>query len=247
MTHRWWRSISEGDMASLEIEKINVFYGQLHVIRDASFQVSRGELVCIFGSNGHGKSTLLKAICGLVKTRSGKMIYDGADITNHKVTEVVKKGIVYIPEDRNLFNGMTVLENLKLGAYLPKARPKEEENLRLIFNLFPRLQERKKQTVSTLSGGELRMLAVGRGLMTDADCLLIDEPSIGLSPLLKTEMYNVIKKIKEEKRPTIVLVEQDFKEAKWLADRVYLLKHGEFVFTGQREALDEETVRRAFL
>jgi branched-chain amino acid transport system ATP-binding protein len=234
-------------MMSLKVDNLNVFYGQIQVTRNISFDLSRGEIVCIFGSNGHGKSTLLKSICGLVKASSGKITYEGTDITNCKVHEVVKQGIVYIPEDRNLFNGMTVIENLKLGAYLPKARRKEEENLHSVFNLFPCLRERKQQVVSTLSGGELRMLAVGRGFMTDADCLLIDEPSIGLSPLVKTETYNAIQKIKEVRNCTILLVEQDVKEAKRLADRAFLLKHGEFVFGGPKEALDEETVRRAFL
>ncbi len=232
---------------SLQVDKINVYYGQMHIIRNLSFSVARGELVCIFGSNGHGKSTLLKAVCGLIKARSGTILYEGENIADERVWDIVKRGIVYIPEDRNLFSGMTVLENLTLGAYLPKARPGAEENLKMIFQLFPRLEERKKQIVSTLSGGELRMLAVGRGLMTGAGCLLIDEPSIGLSPLLKTEMYNVIKKIREQSRCTIVLVEQDVREAKWLADRIYLIKHGEFVFEGQKDALDEATIRKAFL
>jgi branched-chain amino acid transport system ATP-binding protein len=234
-------------MIALKVDKLNVSYGQLHVIRNVSFDVARGEIVTIFGSNGHGKSTLLKAICGLVKVSSGAITYEGTDITNYKIPEIVKIGVVYIPEDRNLFNGMTVIENLKLGAYLPKARLREEENLESVFTLFPRLKDRRRQIVSTLSGGELRMLAVGRGLMTDADCLLIDEPSIGLSPLLKIETYNVIQEIRDQRNCTIILVEQDVKEAKRLADRVFLLKHGEFVFEGPKEALDDETVRNAFL
>jgi branched-chain amino acid transport system ATP-binding protein len=232
---------------SLEITDINALYGQIHVVRSISFSVPKGELACIFGSNGHGKSTLLKAICGLVKVASGRIEYEDCDITNLKVNEIVKRGVVYIPEDRNLFNGMTVIENLKLGAYLPKARKKEVANLKTVMELFPRLGERKRQVVSTLSGGELRMLAVGRGLMTDANCLLIDEPSIGLSPILKTEMYDVIKRIKEQTKCTIVLVEQEVKEARKLADTVFLLKRGEFVFEGTRESLDDDTVRRAFL
>jgi len=247
VTLRWWKSIWEKATMSLQVETINVFYGQLHIIRNLSLSVAKGELVCIFGSNGHGKSTLLKAVCGLIKSQSGSVTFEGKNITNHRVWEIVKRGIVYIPEDRNLFSGMTVMENLMLGAYLSKARPKAEENLRTIFHLFPRLEERKKQIVSTLSGGELRMLAVGRGLMTGADCLLIDEPSIGLSPLLKTEMYNVIKRINERGQCTIVLVEQDVKEAKWLADRVYLLKHGEFVFEGRKDDLSEDLIKKAFL
>jgi branched-chain amino acid transport system ATP-binding protein len=232
---------------SLKVSNLDVFYGQIQIIRNVSLTVDKGQLVCIFGSNGHGKSTLLKSISGLVKPSSGTIVYDGIDLTKYKVHEVVKKGLVYIPEDRNLFTGMTVIENLRLGAYLPHARKKEAYNLQAVFSLFPRLAERKQQVVSTLSGGELRMLAVGRGLMTDADCLLIDEPSIGLSPLLKTETYHIIHKIKGERGCTIVLVEQEVKEAKKLADRVYLLKRGEFVFAGAKEELDEELLRKAFL
>jgi branched-chain amino acid transport system ATP-binding protein len=232
---------------SLEVKNLNVSYAQIQVIRNTSLRVEKSQLVCIFGSNGHGKSTLLKAISGLVKSSSGTILYENVEITNFKVHEVVKRGLVYIPEDRNLFTGMTVIENLKLGAYLPHARKKEGENLKAVFSLFPRLAERKQQIVSTLSGGELRMLAVGRGLMTDADCLLIDEPSIGLSPLLKSETYHIIRKIREERGCTIVLVEQEVKEAKRLADKIYLLKRGEIVFEGSKEDLDEATLRKAFL
>lgn len=232
---------------SLEVKNLNVSYAQIQVIRNISLRVGKSQLVCIFGSNGHGKSTLLKAISGLVRPSSGKVFYENVDITNFKIHEVVKRGLVYIPEDRNLFTGMTVIENLKLGAYLPHARKKETENLKAVFSLFPRLAERRQQIVSTLSGGELRMLAVGRGLMTDADCLLIDEPSIGLSPLLKSETYHIIRKIREERGCTIVLVEQEVKEVKKLADKIYLLKRGEFVFEGLEEDLNESLLRRAFL
>lgn len=241
------KSILGKNRMRLEVKDLQVSYGQIPVIRNVSLVVSERQLVCIFGSNGHGKSTLLKTICGLVKPSSGSIQYGGLDLTHLRVHEIVKRGVVYIPEDRNLFTGMTVIENLKLGAYLPHASRKETENLEAVFSLFPRLAERKQQVVSTLSGGELRMLAVGRGLMTDADCLLIDEPSIGLSPLLKTETYHIIGKIKEARGLTIVLVEQEVREAMRLADRVYLLKRGEFVFEGIKEELDEATLKRAFL
>lgn len=231
---------------ALEVSNLNVSYGQSEIIRDISFCVSNGELVCVFGSNGHGKSTLLKALCGLVKIASGKVKYKGIDITYHKTYEIVRRGITYIPEDRNLFLGMTVMENLKLGAYLPEARAKEKDNLQAVFNLFPRLLERQNQITSTLSGGELRMVAVGRGLMTGADCLFIDEPSAGLSPILKIETFNIIQQINKQRNCTIVLVEQNIKEAIYLSNKVYLLKGGKFVFEGTKEILDEETVKNAF-
>jgi len=219
----------------------------MHVIRGIDLDVRAGELISIFGSNGHGKSTFLKAISGLVHVAEGTVTYKDEDITNHKPHQIVAKGITYIPEDRNIFRGMTVLENLKLGAYLLKARKKENQSLETVLGIFPRLGERKKQIASTLSGGELRMLAVGRGLMTDADLLLIDEPSIGLSPLLKKEMYEVVERIRREAGKTIILVEQEIKEAIKIADKVYLLKRGRFVYAGPKENLDEVTIREAFL
>ena len=231
----------------LKVKNLNANYGQMHVIRGIDLDVKTGQLISIFGSNGHGKSTFLKTISGLVPATKGSVIYKDQDITNLKPHQIVAKGITYIPEDRNIFRSMTVLENLKLGAYLPGARKKENKSLEMVLDLFPRLGERKKQIASTLSGGELRMLAVGRGLMTDADLLLIDEPSIGLSPLLKKEMYGVVDQIKSDLGKTIVLVEQEIKEAMRIADEVYLLKKGKFVYAGPKEKLDEKTIREAFL
>jgi len=213
----------------LEIRGLDAFYGELQVLRQAGLTIPKGEVVALFGPNGHGKSTLLKAISGLNPPRDGSILFDGTDITRTPSDRIVEMGLAYIPEARNIFTEMTVLENLRLGAYNRRARPKVDENLELVFSLFPRLEERKNQMAVTLSGGESRMLAVGRGLMSDAKLLLIDEPSIGLSPLMKKTVFGAINRIKKTTDISILVVEQEVDYALAVADRIFLLKKGEVI------------------
>jgi branched-chain amino acid transport system ATP-binding protein len=231
----------------LEVDKLNTYYGEFQVLHDVSLHVSDGELVVVFGPNGHGKSTLLKSICGLLTPTSGSIKYDGKEINNLPPKKIVEMGIVYIAEERHLFPEMTVLENLKLGAYNPNARPKENENLDYVFQLFPRLKELEKRIALTLSGGEARMLAIGRGLMSAAKFLAIDEPSFGLAPNLRTDVFNKIREVKES-GISVILVEQNVTQASELADRIYLMEDGRIVFEGNKgEVLSNEHIKEVFL
>ena len=216
-------------------------------MHEVSIKVNDGELVVVFGPNGHGKSTLLKTICGLLTPTSGSIKFSGKQINGLPTEEIVEMGLVYIAEERHLFPQMTVLENLQLGAYNRNARPKENENLDYVFQLFPRLKEWRKRPASTLSGGEARMLAIGRGLMSNARFLVVDEPSFGLAPNLRIDVFNKIKEIKES-GISVLLVEQSVAEASKLADRIYLMEDGRIVFEGgKEEALSNEHVKEVFL
>ena len=231
----------------LEVKKIDTYYEELRALKEVSLSVSQAELVLVFGPNGHGKSTFLKTISGLIKPAAGTIEYDSHEIHQLPIHKIVEMGLVYIPEERHLFTEMTVLENLKLGAYPSQAWVKARESLEFVFSLFPRLAERKKQIASTLSGGELRMLAIGRGLMADARFLAIDEPSLGLSPILTAEVFRKIEEIKQ-KQITILLIEQNIKKAAHMADHIYLMEDGRIVFSGTREeALENPKTKEAFL
>ena len=231
----------------LEVSKLNSFYGEFQALHDISLTVSDGELVVVFGPNGHGKSTLLKTICGLHPAASGSVKLAGKDITNLEAIKLVGMGLIYIAEDRHLFPQMTVLDNLKLGAYNTKARPKEAENLDYVLELFPRLKERINKPAETLSGGEARMLAVGRGLMSNAKVLAIDEPSLGLAPNLREEVFKKISDINKA-GITVLMVEQDITEASEYTDRIYLVEDGRIVFEGNRdEVMSNKHVREVFL
>lgn len=231
----------------LDIDNVNTYYGELQVLRDVSLEVKDGEIVVVLGPNGHGKSTLLKTICGLLPPASGSIRFNGKEITNLPTQKIVEMGVIYIAEERHLFREMTVLENLKLGAYNRNARGKESENLEYVFELFPKLRKLRNQVASTLSGGEARMLAIGRGLMSSGKFLAIDEPSIGLAPFLRTEVFKTIGEIKRI-GVDILLVEQIIAEASDLADRVYVLEDGRVVFEGDKNAvLENEVVREVFL
>ena len=231
----------------LEVEKLNTYYGEFHAVRDVSVKVNEGELVVIFGPNGHGKSTLLKTICGLLKPASGYVKFDGVSITGLPTEKIVEMGMVYIAEDRHLFPEMTVLKNLQLGAYNPHARLKEAENLEYVFKLFPKLKTRSNQNASTLSGGEARMLAIGRGLMSQAKFLAIDEPSLGLAPIIRHDVFRTIKEINDG-GISILLVEQSVARIAEMADRTYLLEDGRIVFEGNKDdALKDEHVKEVFL
>lgn len=231
----------------LEVDKINTFYGQFQALHEVSIKVGDGELVVVFGPNGHGKSTLLKTICGLLTPTSGSIKFSGEQINGLPTEEIVEMGLVYIPEERHLFPEMTVLDNLQLGAYNRNAQPKEHENLDYVFQLFPRLKDWRKRQASTLSGGEGRMLAIGRGLMSNARFLAVDEPSFGLAPNLRIDVFNKIKEIKES-GISVLLVEQSVTQASEIADRIYLMEDGRIVFEGgKEEALSNEHVKKVFL
>jgi branched-chain amino acid transport system ATP-binding protein len=231
----------------LNVSNLNVFYGESHVLHDVSISVGQGEVVVMLGPNGHGKSTLLKSICGLVDNAKGAITYKGKEINGIATENIVNLGLIYIAENRELFPHMTVLENLKLGAYSKNARDHEKENLAWVFDLFPRLVERQKQFASTMSGGEARMLAVARGLMSNADFLCIDEPSLGLQPSLRHEIFSTIRQINEQGK-TVLLVEQNIPQIAELADRVYVMEEGRISFEGDKdEALSNEHLREIFL
>ena len=231
---------------ALEVQEVDSFYGDLQVLRKVSLTVAEGEFVALLGPNGHGKSTLLKAIAGLHPPSLGSIRYRGTEIFGATAVEIVQMGLVYIPEERYLFPDMTVLENLNLGAYNPKARSRIKENLQFVFTLFPRLEERKNQKCFTLSGGESRMVAIGRGLMSGASLLLVDEPSIGLSPALKKSVFDSIKKINHERSITILMVEQEIEDALTLAGRIYMMKGGTILFERNANEVDKAEIEKAY-
>lgn len=231
----------------LEVDKVNTFYGQLQALRDVSLKVNDGELVVLFGPNGHGKSTLLKTICGLLSPASGSVRWNGQELTKLPTQKIVEMGVVYIAEERHLFPDMTVLDNLILGAYNANARKKRAQNLEHVLELFPRLQGYKKQLARTLSGGEAQMVAIGRGLMSSAQFLAIDEPSFGLAPIVRAEVFKTISEIRKT-GISILLVEQSTTEISGLADRMYLMEDGRITLEGfEEEVMSNEYVKKAFL
>ncbi|MDX2440131.1 MAG: ABC transporter ATP-binding protein [Desulfobacterales bacterium] len=231
----------------LSIENLNAYYGQAHVLKDVSITVNKGEVVVMLGPNGHGKSTLLKSICGMVDSKRGKITYKDQDIIKFPSDKIVNLGITYIAENRELFPYMSTLENLKLGAYSKNARKHEKENLEKVFSLFPRLAERRKQFASTMSGGEAKMLAIARGLMSNADFLAIDEPALGLQPNLRTEVARIIKEINKQGK-TILVVEQNIPQITDLADKLYVLEEGHITFEGNKDdALSNDNLKEIFL
>ena len=231
----------------LSIENLNAYYGQAHVLKDVSIEVNKGEVVVMLGPNGHGKSTLLKSLCGMVDSKRGIISYKDQDIIKLSSEKIVNMGITYIAENRELFPYMSVMENLKLGAYSKNARKYEKENLEKVFSLFPRLEQRKKQLASTMSGGEAKMLAIARGLMSNADFLAIDEPSLGLQPNLRTEVARIIKEINNQGK-TILVVEQNIPQITDLADKLYVLEEGRITFEGSKDdALSNKDLKEIFL
>lgn len=230
----------------LQVDNLNSRYGEIQVLNNVSLNVASGETVALFGPNGHGKSTLLKAISGIHPPSSGCIKFKGREIQGLAKDRIVDAGVTYISEHRNLFPEMTVLENLRLGAYNSRARSEINVNLRFVFDLFPRLAERRGQVASTLSGGEARMLAIARGLMSMAELLLVDEPSIGLSPLMKETVFNAIAQIRQERGVSILLVEQEVPFPLALADRVYLLKKRKIVMERRASAIDRREIEQAY-
>lgn len=231
----------------LEVERINVFYGDAQALWDVSFIVNRGEIVILVGSNGAGKSTLLKAISGLVPPVTGEIRFEGTRIDRIQAYRIVEMGIAHIPEGRRLWPGLTVRENLELGAYIKAARSVKRETIEWVFKLFPRLKERIGQLAGTLSGGEQQMLAIGRGLLSKPKLLILDEPSLGLAPLLVGEVLETIQKINRE-GVTILLIEQNVNRALTISTRCYVLELGRIVLSGiGKDLLADERVKTAYL
>ena len=218
----------------LKVNKLNAYYGESHILKDVSVSVDRGQVVIMLGPNGHGKSTLLKSLCGMVDSKRGRILYKDQDIIKFPSEKIVNMGITYIAENRELFPYMSVMENLKLGAYSKNARKYEKQNLERVFSLFPRLAQRKKQYASTMSGGEAKMLAIARGLMSNADFLAIDEPALGLQPNLRVEVAKIIKEINRQGK-TILVVEQNIPQITDLADKLYVLEEGHITFEGSKD------------
>jgi branched-chain amino acid transport system ATP-binding protein len=231
----------------LKIKNVKVRYSGMPVLHGISLAVNAGETVCVVGSNGAGKSTLLRAIMGSQKAFEGQIVFEGQEIQKLRTEEIVNKGIVYVPEEKMLFGPLSVEENLLLGSYVLKAPQRIRNNLEYVYRLFPRLKERSAQPASTLSGGEQQMVAIGRGLMSSPQILMLDEPSLGLAPLLVDEVLDTVRKLKAE-GITILLVEQNVREALDLADRAYVLQTGRIVGQGSgRELLESDMFREAFL
>jgi branched-chain amino acid transport system ATP-binding protein len=234
----------------LSIKNTNVFYGVTHALKEVSLHVERGELVGIIGPNGAGKSTLLNCISGLIRPRTGSIIFKGININHLSPEKIVSQGIVQVPEGRQVFNPLTVLENLELGAYLrfSKGTKKQiEQDLNYVMDIFPILKARKSQQAGTLSGGEQQMLSIGRAIMGKPILMLVDEPSLGLAPLVVMEIFNVLRKLKTE-GTTILLVEQNANYALKSADRAYVLENGKITLAGDARALiKNEEVKRAYL
>ena len=231
----------------LEIEKLNFAYGDLQVIWDVDLSVKQGEIVTVVGANGAGKSTILRNVSRLVKPGTGAIRFEGEDLTRLPPHEVVARGLVQVPEARRIFPEMTVVENLRMGSYLPATRPDRARNMERVFTLFPRLAERKGQLGGTMSGGEQQMLAIGRGLMANPKLLLLDEPSLGLSPLFVKNIFDIIKTINAQ-GTTILLVEQNVYQSLHISHRAYVLETGRVVLTGTgADLLGNAHVKKAFL
>lgn len=231
----------------LKTKNIDVFYGDVQVIWDVSFEVNKGEVVALIGANGAGKSTILKTISGILRPKKGEILFEAKPIYKIDPFKLIELGIAHVPEARRLFVEMTVEENLDMGSLKGEARKKREETRAMVFELLPRLKERRKQLAGTLSGGEQQMLAVGRGLMSLPKLQMFDEPSLGLGPILVREIFNTIKKIKKE-GTTVLIVEQNVKQTLAIADRAYVLENGRITLYGTGESLlNNEHVKTAYL
>ncbi|ASS96077.1 MULTISPECIES: ABC transporter ATP-binding protein [Peribacillus] len=231
----------------LKIEDINVYYGNIQALKGISLSINEGEIVTLIGANGAGKSTMLKTISGLLKPKQGKIIYEGQSIGGKAAQSIVKMGISHVPEGRRVFANMTVEENLQLGAYLRKDKAGIKQDMEKVYELFPRLLERLKQQSGTLSGGEQQMLAMGRALMAKPRLLLLDEPSMGLAPLLVKQIFHIIEEINKT-GTTILLVEQNANLALSIADRAYVVETGRIVLSGKSEELTaSEEIKNAYL
>lgn len=234
-------------MAMLEIHDLHVHYGVIEAIKGIDFEVNQGEVIALIGANGAGKTTTLHTITGLINASAGSVIYNGVNISKVPAHKIVSMGMAHVPEGRRVFANLTVLQNLKMGAYTRKDKDEISKNLEMVFRRFPRLKERQAQLSGTLSGGEQQMLAMGRALMSSPSIILMDEPSMGLSPIFVNEIFDIIEKVKAD-GTTVLLVEQNAKKALSIADRAYVLETGKIVMTGPaNELLNNEDIKKAYL
>ena len=235
-------------MYILEVNDLNVYYGAIHAIKNISFEIKKGEIVTLIGANGAGKTSTLHAVSGLLPLKSGEVSLNGVNITGMEAHKLVTKGMAHVPEGRRIFTELTVLENLEMGAYTRNDKDGIKEDLEKMFVLFPRLAERKKQLAGTMSGGEQQMLAIARALMSKPTILLMDEPSMGLAPLLVQEIFKIIERINKEEGVTILLVEQNAHMALSIANRAYVLETGEIIKEGAgKDLLDDPDIKKAYL
>lgn len=234
-------------MEILKVNNLVVNYGMIKAVKGASFFVNQGEIVALIGANGAGKTSILHTITGLLSVKDGNIEFEGKDITRTKAHDIVKLGMAHVPEGRRVFGDLTVLENLKLGAYIRNDKAGIEESLEKIYKRFPRLAERKSQLAGTLSGGEQQMLAMGRALMSNPKVIVMDEPSMGLSPLYVNEIFDIIEEI-HKSGTTVLLVEQNAKKALGIADRAYVLETGNIVLDGDaKKLMNDDSVKKAYL
>ena len=231
----------------LKVDNIEVYYGMIKALKGVSFEVNKGEIVALIGANGAGKTTILHTVTGLLKPKTGKILFNDQDITKTPAHKIVSMGMAHVPEGRRIFQQLSVIDNIKLGAFTRKDKDEIEETLNYVYERFPRLKERKHQIAGTLSGGEQQMLAMGRALMSKPDFVLMDEPSMGLSPLLVSEIFDIIKAINDN-GTTVLLVEQNAKKALSIADRAYVLETGNIVLSGDaKDLMNDESVKKAYL
>ena len=234
-------------MSMLKVENLSVHYGMIQAVRDVSFEVNEGEVVSLIGANGAGKTTILRTLSGLVRPSAGKIEFLGKEIQKLPAQKIVAGGLSQVPEGRHVFPGLTVMENLEMGAFLKKNREENQANLKKVFSRFPRLEERKNQDAATLSGGEQQMLAMGRALMSTPKLLLLDEPSMGLAPIFIQEIFDIIQDIQKQ-GTTVLLIEQNANKALAISDRGYVLETGKIVLSGTGKGLaSSEEVRKAYL
>ena len=234
-------------MSMLKVENLSVHYGMIQAVRDVSFEVNEGEVVSLIGANGAGKTTILRTLSGLVRPSAGKIQFLGKEIQKLPAQKIVAGGLSQVPEGRHVFPGLTVMENLEMGAFLKKDREENQANLKKVFSRFPRLEERKNQDAATLSGGEQQMLAMGRALMSTPKLLLLDEPSMGLAPIFIQEIFDIIQDIQKQ-GTTVLLIEQNANKALAISDRGYVLETGKIVLSGTgKELAASDEVRKAYL
>ena len=234
-------------MAMLEVKDLEVYYGVIQAIKGISFHVDKGEVIALIGANGAGKTTTLHTVTGLISPKNGHVLFAGKDITKVPGHKIVSMGMAHVPEGRRVFAELSVYENLKMGAYTRKDKNEIEESLKNVYKRFPRLEERKNQMAGTLSGGEQQMLAMGRALMSRPKIILMDEPSMGLSPIMVNEIFDIIRSVSES-GTTVLLVEQNAKKALAIADRAYVLETGKIVLEGKaKDLLEDDSIKKAYL
>ncbi len=234
-------------MAMLEVKELQVYYGMIQALKDVSFEVNQGEVIALIGANGAGKTTTLHTVTGLLPAKQGSIVFEGKDITKMPAHKIVEMGIAHVPEGRRVFAQLSVYENLIMGAYTRKDKKEIAENLENVYKRFPRLRERKTQRAGTLSGGEQQMLAMGRALMSNPKMIVMDEPSMGLSPIFVNEIFDIIEKVSAG-GTTVLLVEQNAKKALSIADRAYVLETGKIVLSGDAKVLmNDDSIKKAYL